>query len=58
MREEHEEEREVLQSIYEGDDCYSMINDTTFQYKVKSVHQHVSCVCALTTGLVILCNLS
>lgn len=34
MREEHEEEREVLQSIYEGDSNFSMINETTFQYKV------------------------
>lgn len=33
MKEEHEEEREVLQSIYEGDENYSMINDSTFQYK-------------------------
>ncbi|XP_053640411.1 RWD domain-containing protein 4 isoform X2 [Cherax quadricarinatus] len=33
MREEHEEEREVLQSIYEGDANFCMINDTTFQYK-------------------------
>ncbi|KAG7177601.1 RWD domain-containing protein 4-like [Homarus americanus] len=33
MREEHEEEREVLQSIYEGDTNYCMINETTFQYK-------------------------
>ncbi|XP_047476976.1 RWD domain-containing protein 4-like [Penaeus chinensis] len=33
MREEHEEEREVLQSIYEGDSNFSMINETTFQYK-------------------------
>ncbi|KAK7083266.1 RWD [Halocaridina rubra] len=33
MREEHQEEREVLQSIYEGDTSYSMIDDTTFQYK-------------------------
>lgn len=33
MREEHEEELEVLQSIYEGDDNFSMINQSTFQYK-------------------------
>ncbi|XP_066937372.1 RWD domain-containing protein 4 isoform X1 [Macrobrachium rosenbergii] len=33
MQEEHAEEREVLQSIYEGDNNFCMINDTTFQYK-------------------------
>ena len=37
MREEHDEEREVLESIYEGDDNFSMISQSTFQYKVKLV---------------------
>lgn len=29
-----EEEREVLNSIYDGDDCYKQIDPTTHQYKV------------------------
>lgn len=30
-----EEEREVLLSIYEGDECFKNVNSTTFQYKVR-----------------------
>lgn len=30
-----EEEREVLQSIYEGDDCFKQLDRSTFQYKVS-----------------------
>ena len=33
--EEQVEEKEVLASIYEGDDNFSVINDTTYQYKVS-----------------------
>lgn len=29
-----EEEREVLSSIYDGDENFKQINPTTFQYKV------------------------
>ncbi|XP_070571594.1 RWD domain-containing protein 4-like [Ptychodera flava] len=32
--EQQEEEREVLASIYEGDECYKQVNETTFQYKI------------------------
>ena len=34
MRPEQVEELEVLQSIYEGDENFNVINDNTFQYKV------------------------
>lgn len=34
MRPEHEEEIEVLQSIYDGDSNFTMIDNSTFQYKV------------------------
>lgn len=30
-----EEEREVLSSIYEGDDSFKQISSDTFQYKVS-----------------------
>lgn len=30
-----EEEREVLQSIYEGDECFKQVASDIFQYKVK-----------------------
>lgn len=33
-----EEEREVLLSIYEGDECFKEISPNTFQYKV-----HIFC---------------
>lgn len=33
-REEQEEEREVLLSIYDGDDCFKALNETTYQYRV------------------------
>merc|ERR1711915_108119 len=33
MKPEHEEELEVLESIYEGDDNFAKKDDTTFQYK-------------------------
>ena len=32
-------EIEVLQSIYDGDPCFNMINDSTFQYKVSGYEQ-------------------
>lgn len=32
--EQQTEEREALQSIYEGDEAFKEINSTTFQYKV------------------------
>jgi hypothetical protein len=32
-----EEEREVLSSIYDGDDCFKQISPNTFQYKVSGV---------------------
>ncbi|KAB7494226.1 RWD domain-containing protein 4 [Armadillidium nasatum] len=35
MRPEHEEELEVLQSIYEGDSNFSVVNNNTFQYKMN-----------------------
>ncbi|KAL7634097.1 UNVERIFIED_CONTAM: hypothetical protein RMT77_015425 [Armadillidium vulgare] len=35
MRPEHEEELEVLQSIYEGDSNFSVVNNNTFQYKYE-----------------------
>ena len=35
MEAEREEEREVLQSIYEGDTNFSQIEDNLFQYKVR-----------------------
>ncbi|XP_071848730.1 RWD domain-containing protein 4-like [Apostichopus japonicus] len=33
-REAQDEEKEVLMSIYEGDDCFKCLNDTTYQYRV------------------------
>lgn len=33
---EHQEEMEVLQSIYDGDDRFRAINATTIQYKVRT----------------------
>lgn len=33
-RELQDEEKEVLLSIYEGDDCFKCLNDTTYQYRV------------------------
>lgn len=30
-----DEEREVLSSIYDGDDCFKQISPNTFQYKVS-----------------------
>nr|XP_054749118.1 RWD domain-containing protein 4-like [Lytechinus pictus] len=33
-KEEQEEEREVLLSIYDGDACFKAVNDTTYQYRV------------------------
>jgi len=33
VNEEQSTEIEVLQSIYDGDSCFHMVNDTTFQYK-------------------------
>lgn len=35
--EQQTEEREALQSIYEGDEAYKEINSTTFQYKVSTL---------------------
>lgn len=32
--EQQTEEREALQSIYEGDEAFKEVNSTTFQYKV------------------------
>lgn len=34
--EQQAEEIEALASIYEGDTFFKQLNDTTFQYKVKS----------------------
>lgn len=31
-----EEEREVLLSIYDGDECFKQISPDTYQYKVSS----------------------
>lgn len=42
--EQQSEEREALQSIYEGDDAFKEINTTTFQYKV--VYANV-CACKI-----------
>lgn len=50
MREEHEEEREVLQSIYEGDTNYCMINDTTFQYKYGQTGDNKSFLVEISWG--------
>lgn len=33
-KEEQQEEREVLLSIYDGDTCFKELNDTTYQYRV------------------------
>lgn len=33
-RPEHEEEAEVLQSIFEGDDAFKQVTETEFQYKI------------------------
>lgn len=30
-----EEEREVLESIYEGDECFKQVSPDIFQYKVR-----------------------
>ncbi|XP_042871325.1 RWD domain-containing protein 4-like [Penaeus japonicus] len=50
MREEHEEEREVLQSIYEGDNNFSMINETTFQYKYGEEGENRSFLVEISWG--------
>lgn len=42
--EEQVEEKEVLASIYEGDDNFSVINDTTYQYKYGEEGNHRSFV--------------
>lgn len=36
LKEQQDEEREALISIYEGDNAFKEINPTTFQYKVNS----------------------
>ncbi|XP_077995565.1 RWD domain-containing protein 4-like [Glandiceps talaboti] len=33
-QEQQEEEQEVLASIYEGDECFNQVNETTYQYKI------------------------
>lgn len=38
--EQQTEEREALQSIYEGDEAFKEINETTFQYKVGGPTRH------------------
>ncbi|XP_071539456.1 RWD domain-containing protein 4 [Panulirus ornatus] len=50
MREEHEEEREVLQSIYEGDANFCMINHTTFQYKYGETGDNRSFLVEISWG--------
>lgn len=35
--EQQADEREALQSIYEGDENFKEINPTTFQYKVRKL---------------------
>lgn len=32
-----QEEIEVLKSIYDGDECFKMVNDVTFQYKICNI---------------------
>lgn len=34
IKELQAEEKEALQSIYEGDSCFQVVNDTKYQYKV------------------------
>lgn len=36
LKEQQDEEREALISIYDGDSAFKEINPTTFQYKVTS----------------------
>lgn len=36
LKEQQDEEREALVSIYDGDNAFKQINPTTFQYKVYS----------------------
>ncbi|KAK8405956.1 hypothetical protein O3P69_006986 [Scylla paramamosain] len=50
MREEHEEEREVLESIYEGDDNFSMISQSTFQYKYGEAGNNKSFLVEISWG--------
>lgn len=35
-KELQDEEREVLSSIYDGDDCFKQIDPNTYQYKVNT----------------------
>ena len=30
-----QDELEALKSIYDGDECFNVVDDTTFQYKVR-----------------------
>lgn len=38
IKEQQDEEREALISIYEGDLAFKEVNPVTFQYKVSSNH--------------------
>lgn len=39
--EQQEEEREVLASIYDGDNNFKQLTPTTYQYKVRHKDQYV-----------------
>jgi len=39
--EQQTDEREVLQSIYEGDENFKEIDLTTYQYKVRATCAHI-----------------
>ncbi len=35
-----QDELEALKSIYEGDECFNIVDNTTLQYKVKKMSSH------------------
>ncbi|XP_045172136.1 RWD domain-containing protein 4-like [Mercenaria mercenaria] len=49
-KEEQDEELEVLQSIYEGDDNFKVTGDSTFQYKYGEHNSYKSLVVEISWG--------
>lgn len=49
-KEQQEEELEVLQSIYEGDDNFKITGDSTFQYKYGEHNSYKSLVVEISWG--------
>ncbi|XP_071488218.1 RWD domain-containing protein 4-like [Diadema antillarum] len=48
--EEQEEEREVLLSIYDGDDCFKALDEKTYQYKIGDAGDNKSFLLEISWG--------